>query len=224
MLKKVYLNSLYMMMHRGYEEADAMIHEVEKTKDSTMISGKEYQDLGYSFSDKVKSDIKDFENRFLMSYCLKSEVKNEKQFVIFGNDSRAFISVLSDIIIDDENDNDNTNIVYNIIVPKEFKGKNIKDRIDIIAKKVHIFTFTDMEMTKPPFHAYGSRYELMTKKEVEDLLKSIMITTKQMRKISSQDPMIKYYGFFQDNCVRVHRTPMITGALVKHRIDYLFIS
>ena len=211
-------------MHRGYENTDTMISEIEKEKDSLMIYNKEYQDIGYEFSKKVKSDIKDFESRFLMSYCLKNEMKNEKQFVIFGNDTKAFISVLADIIIDDHNDHDSSySVVYNIVVPKEFKGKNVKDKLDVIAGKVNIFLFTDIELTKPPFHAYGSRYELMSKKEVDDFLKSIMITTKQMRKISSQDPMIKYYGFLPGQCVRVHRTPMIECALVKNRIDYLFI-
>lgn len=215
----IYLNSLRMMIDRGYEDAEALLDEISKDDEVSFLYKDSYHNIGYNFKKFLRSEIKEVEERFMMSYCLKDEAKMEKQFVLFVTNSKAFLTIITEIMLDNHDD---FKLTFNLITSKDF-GTKINQKIDVLAGKFDIFRFYDYNLVKLPYHIYGPKYELMTEKEISDLLSSLMIPKKKMRRISYSDPMIKYLGIPSGKVVRVRRSPMISGSLVKETLDYLFV-
>lgn len=225
MLTRVYNNVMYMMHHRGMEMADYYIEELSKidsSSDSELISNDKFHNIGIDFKSMLKSDLKDIEYRLLLSFCLTDDSRKHKQIVFFGNNSRAFIEYMVRVMM--ANEFPEYECFYVIVTSTKFSDK-LKERISVISSKFSVTTFLDKELIKSPFHAYGSKYELMTDKELNTLISELRISTNEMKKISgSKDPIMKYYGWPSKKGVRIIQTPMITGSAVKTNIDYRYIE
>jgi DNA-directed RNA polymerase subunit H (RpoH/RPB5) len=227
-----YVNSWEMMSTRGFEDADSMLEELDKDNSFSFMGAENYRNIGFDFSKIRTADIKDIDSRFAMSYTVSDAFKEETQFVIFGSNAKGFVSVLTSIILEagslasTKTGNLQPNLVFNIITSKDFSAA-LKARLDIIASKVKLIFFLDQDLVKSPFHAFGSKYELLTEEEAVDIAKSIMISKKdmktKMRRIYSTDPIIKFYGFYSGQVIRIRRTPIANGSLVKETLDYLYV-
>jgi DNA-directed RNA polymerase subunit H (RpoH/RPB5) len=212
---------MYMMHHRGMEEADDIINELSKKKHSTFISDTRFHNMGLDLKISIKSDVKDIEDRIMMSFCMTDDHRFHKQYVFFGNNSKAFLEFMTVVILNDENPNYEN--FYTIVTSKDFTSK-LKDKISAMSSKITLTSFLDEELMKPPFHAFGAKYSLMTDAELTLFMNELSIGKKEMKKISSKDPIIKYYGFPSGKAVRLTQTPMIEGSLLKTTLDYRIIE
>lgn len=217
------------MSHRGFDEADDMIKTLEKEASSHYITGSQYHNIGYNFERHIRSDLKETEDRFLMSYCFeggtlvpstrsqdpkdKSTIIPKKVYVIFGTNNKAFLEVLTDIILDSINKDTGFNVSFCLVLNKDFNVK-YASRLDEMTLRVNLRRHMDSSLFKPPFHSLGARYSLMTEEEVSTLLHEAKLTKRQLKKISWNDPMIMYYDYPRGSVVRVHRTPNIAGSLM----------
>lgn len=216
----VYLNSLYMMSHRGFSQADDLISDLSKEPRTKYIVDDKYANIGFNFDNYMRSDFKDFEGMYSMSYLMTDESRARKEFVIFGTGNKAFLTIVSEIMLGVVNDS--YDYGFNLILVKGFKADCLQ-KINRISTKINVFVFSDTQFEKPPFHAYGPRMSLMEDSEVDLLLKELKITKAQMKKISKDDPLVKYFGYTKGAVIRIHRTPMITGSLVTNTLDYRLV-
>lgn len=218
----VYKNSLYMMVHRGFEEADFLLKDLEKEPVTTYISGSRYHSIGYDFKSHLRSDIKEYEDRFLMSYAVSDQRTMKKAYVIFGVSSKAFLEVVSDIIINSLIKDKDYSVSYSFFVSKDY-NKKFTEKIDEINSKVDLRIYLDHNFLKPPFHAYTPRFSLLSEDEVSIMLKELHLTKKQPKKIKFDCPIISYFGYKRGDVVRIHRTPIIAGSLLKNTLDYRMV-
>lgn len=216
----VYSTSLYMIAERGFEEVEDIIEQVSKANPDSFTEDKSLHNIGYNFQAHLKSDLRESESRFMMSYCIKSRRLNTKQFVIFGQTNKAFLTTLTDIMLEDH---EGYTPVFNIVLPKEYNTKT-EQRLDVMGNKVTIIRFMDKDLIKPPVHALGPRYEIMTDSEVETLTKTLYINKSKMKRILASDPAMKYIGAVSKMGVRIIRTPNIKGSLIKEMIDYRLVQ
>lgn len=219
----IYENSLYMIYNRGYSDIEETIKEISKEEKSDFIPNDRYQNIGFKYSKYLKSDIKDISDRFIMSYAVENTLKDEKQYVIFGATSSAFMNTFSNILLDIVEDTSKKHVI-NLIVSKDYT--RIKPKIDLmnLSKNVRVFLFLDTEFEKPPFHAYMPYYELMKPEFGDEIIKSIYITKKKMKKLNSTELICRYLGFRSGDIVRVTRTPIIEGSFLEETRDYLLVD
>lgn len=217
---RVYTNVMYMMHHRGMEESDPIIKELSKKDPSEFISDTQFHNIGANFKNGIKTDIRDIEDRIMMSFCFTDDSRMRKEYVFFGSNSKAFLDYMTVVIMN--NDHPEYESFYSVVTVKDFTAR-LKTKIEVISSKISLHTFLDEELMKPPFHAFGAKYELMTDDELNTLQSEISITRKEMKKISRRDPIIKYYGYPSGKAVRLIQTPMIVGSLLKETLDYRYI-
>lgn len=201
------------MTHRGFDEADETIKTLTKEAPSFYINGSQYHNMGYNFERHLRSDLKEIEDRFLMSYCFENSALQKKVYVIFGTNNKAFLEVLTDIILDSISKDAGFNVSFCLVLNKDFNVK-YASRIDEMALRVNLRRHLDSTLQKPPFHALGARYSLMTDEEVAKVLFEAKLVKRQLKKISWNDPMMMYYDYPRGSVVRVHRTPNIAGSLM----------
>ena len=216
----VYRNVMYMMHHREMEDADELIEEIEKESPSTFLNNPRFHNMGIDFKSGITSDLKEIEERVMMSFCLTDERRKHKQIVFFGNNSKSFLQYMTMVML--KNDFPDYTCYYVIVTAKEFTSK-LSEKVTELSQKFNVTRFYDDNLIKPPFHSYGAKYELMTESELNLLMSELHITKKEMKKISKEDPLVKYYGWTTGKGVRLHQTPMIAGSLVKNMIDYRII-
>lgn len=219
----IYNNVMHMMHHRGMEQADEMLEELDKIKitaATTFHSDPQFHNIGADFKTGIVSDLKTIEDRIMMSFCMTDEVRKHKQFVFFGTSSKSFLEYMTTIML--KYDFPDYTCFYTLVTNKVFTAK-LKEKVSVIVSKFNLNIFMDEELTKPPFHAYGADYQLMEDSELEKLLSELRINRKQMKLISSSDPIIKYYGWPSGKGVRLYQKPMIVGSLVDTTLDYRLI-
>lgn len=202
-----------MLLHRGYEEAEDIINSVNKEAPNFYISGSQYHNIGYKFEQHLRPDIKEIEDRFMMSYCFENSNEKKKTYVIFGTNNKSFIEILSDIILDALNKDFDYDLSFCVVLNKPFNIK-YSSRLDEMALKINLRLHLDSSLVKPPFHSLGSRYSLMTEGEVNKFLDECKLTKRQLPKIGVNDPMMMYYDYPRGSVIRCHRTPNITGSMI----------
>lgn len=212
------------MVHRGFEDADDTIKTLAKEAPSLYINGSQYHNIGYNFERHLRSDLKESEDRFLMSYCFENNAEQKKIYVIFGTNNKAFLEVLTDIILDSLGKDTGFNVSFCLVLNKDFNVK-YASRLDEMSLRVNLRRHLDSSLLKPPFHALGARYSLMTDEEVAKMLNEAKLVKRQLKKISWGCPMMMYFDYPRGSVVKVHRTPNIAGSLMSGPLppDYRLI-
>ena len=110
------------------------------------------------------------------------------------------------------------NITNGIFVIREIKSLTPTAKNELKKKKdINVTIFTENELafniTKHflvPFH------ELLSEEEKQLILKDNMVTPEQLPKIYVTDPVSKYYGFKENQVIRIHRDTSETAGKYKH--------
>lgn len=223
----VFKTSLIMMHSRGYDEAESILEELSKTpktQDFSEIS-QNFENIGWDFKKFLTVDIKEASSRFKNSYVLTNEKDKKKAFVIFGISTKPFLIILTSIILSYRNSEyfDEYEAEFIFVLNKMMKMKPTL-KLEELASQVNFQSFFDMELCKPPIHSLGPfRYEKMTEEEVNTLLEESYLSRKQLKKIFSSDPVVKFLGFPKKTVIRIRRTPMILGSMIRTTIDYRLV-
>lgn len=217
----IYKNTLNMMLDRGYEDAENLIEDISKERDQRYINRSRFSNIGFDFSKYMKTGLK--ESMFELSYVVTNKAIGKKNYVIFGNPNKPYPETVVDIILNSIIEDNGLDVTFDLVLTKPFSGI-VQDKMSEIASKVRIITHHEDFFKKPPFHALSPRYELMTEDEVTRLLDEIKVPRNQMKKIlkrmSPEDPFAKYFNYPSGSVVRIIRTPMIPGSMIKKMIDY----
>lgn len=223
----VFKTSLNMMKDRGYEESLNILEELEKVppgKDFAQM-GDLFQNIGWNFKSFHSLEIKDAIGRFKHSYVLTNEKEKKKGFVIFGLSTKAFLVTVTSVILSYRLSPDFNRYKgeFVLILNKPFNSK-FTARLDEISNYIDFRVHFDDSLQKRPFHALGPiSYEKMEDDEVKLFLEESCLNTRQLKKISSNDPVIKYYGFPKKSLIRIKRTPLIRGSLLQSTLDYRLV-
>lgn len=221
---KIFQNTLRMLEVRGYHTS--MLDETEKiSKNNEFITSKDIdlENRDYFNPEKYyKKDISDYEDMFKMSYCVIDDVNKRENYIIFIIANKAGSDIILDIIDNTQKQRQDYVKYYDIVVPKDFKS-NIKNKMDEIEKIFELRIYESRYFMALPGHMLGSEYEKMEREDAIKMMADFEINPKQMKMISRNENIIKYFGFSKGDVLRVYRRPVIAGSIVKKILDYRLV-
>lgn len=219
----IFENTLRMVKARQYPDIDDLIREVEKISQKQKIISPDNITVGdFDFGVFYKKELSDFESRFKMSYRVVDEDEKRENYIIFVNGNKAGADVVMEIIDKTQRENRQYRKYYDVIVPKDFKAQN-RQRMDENEKVFELRIYEERYFMALPTHSLGSSYEEMTKEESDKMMSEFEINSKQMKTISRNENIIKYFGFSKGSVLRIFRKPVIKGALVQETLDYRLV-
>lgn len=222
-LTVIFQNSLKMVQERGYPDVGQYIKEVEKIKQKKTGIKPGMVNVGdFDFSKFLKKDIGDYENKFLLSYRVVDEMEKKHNYVIFITGNKVGSDIVMEIIEDTQKRDRDYIKYYDVIVDKDFKTI-YKQRIEELERVYELRIHEEKMFRCSPFHSLGSDYQVMSQSEAEKVISDFHITKKDLKSISRNEHIVKYFGFSKGSLLRIFRKPVIPGSLIQETMDYRLV-
>lgn len=179
------------------------------------------EDRGYSVPEIENLTFEQFMikyNNKNLDIFINDELKNKKIYIHFYNELKNFSkSDLKNIMqkITSEYQDENINIILllrdkeNSAVTKELHKTSFTN-VEIFLKSNMIFNITH--------HEYVPKHIILTQEEEKELLEKYNTTKIKLPKISSLDPIAKYYGMKTNQICKIIRKSPEVGNYLYYRL------
>ena len=166
------------------------------------------KDRGYKLEKKYKLSFDRFRKKYYDNdhdiYAIHKKTKNKLK-VQFSINNKNKLQIIKQNIQDNFNDDTESN--FSIILVLNNKPNNIILKFinnSLYKDKIEIF-WTDILQINITKHILQPKFELLNENEKNKLLEKFNIKIQQLPKLSTQDPICKYYKFPKYSVVKITR-------------------
>ena len=154
----------------------------------------------------------EFENKYMMSYKVVDNIGMRENYVIFVSGNKAGADTVLNIIEYTQRFNQEYKKYYDIVYNKDFSNRQ---KMDEIEKEYEYRGYEEKFFMCSPTHALGSDYEAMSKEDSDKFLDDMKITKYQVKTISRNEHIIKYFWVSKGTILRVFGILLLVDHLSK---------